>query len=429
MEAKRATRGKKLHYGWLVMAACGLIQLGDIGIFSNCGGVFIQPVCDELGFARADFQLYMSIITLTMALTMPLAQRILTRVNLRTLVSACVALECLAFGMMSQYDSVYGWYISGLVLGLGHAYLTYLLLPYLLNNWFKVRYGLALGLACCCSTLGGAIFSPVTGWLIGSFGWRNAYIILAVCAFIIAFPSAAIILRREPEEKGLKPYGEGMAPEEHENEAIIPSDRGFTLGQAVRSPLFWCCGVFVIGLALTCDFLNYISSLAYTLGFPVETGSMIQSLVLWAAVLGDPISGSLRDRFGAGTAIGSLMTLGILGLLIIRLSGGVAALVCIGAFLFGLGFSLLNMAPPLLVKQVVGEKEYGRIYSYIASLLTLASASAAFIYGKIYDLHQSYDWALVFAIVSLTVSVLISLYIQRRTKGLWTGAAEAKEEK
>ena len=160
MEAKRATRGKKLHYGWLVMAACGLIQLGDIGIFSNCGGVFIQPVCDELGFARADFQLYMSIITLTMALTMPLAQRILTRVNLRTLVSACVALECLAFGMMSQYDSVYGWYISGLVLGLGHAYLTYLLLPYLLNNWFKVRYGLALGLACCCSTLGGAIFCP-----------------------------------------------------------------------------------------------------------------------------------------------------------------------------------------------------------------------------------------------------------------------------
>ena len=118
-----------------------------------------------------------------------------------------------------------------------------------------------------------------------------------------------------------------------------------------------------------------------------------------------------------------------LGLLIIRLSGGVAVLVCIGAFLFGLGFSLLNMAPPLLVKQVVGEKEYGRIYSYIASLLTLASASAAFIYGKIYDLHQSYDWALVFAIVSLTVSVLISLYIQRRTKGLWTGAAEAKEEK
>ena len=421
---KTMTKRGRLHYGWLVMVACGLIQLGDIGIFSNCGGVFIQPVCDELGFARADFQLYMSIITLTMAVTMPLAQRVLARANLRVLVSGAIALECVAFGMMSQYHSVYGWYLSGLVLGLGHAYLTYLLLPFVLNNWFKVRYGLALGLACCCSTLGGAIFSPITGLLIQNFGWRNTYIILAVCAFIIAFPSAAIVLRRAPEEKGLKPYGEGEEPGEHDEESVIPSDRGFTLGQALRSPLFWCCGVFVIGLALTCDFLNYISSMAHTLGFPVSTGAMIQSLVLWAAVLGDPISGSLRDRFGAGTAIGTLMSLGILGLLIIRLSGGMAVLVCLGAFLFGLGFSLLNMAPPLLVKQVVGEREYGRIYSYIASLLTLASASAAFIYGKIYDVHQSYDWALIFAIVSLSVSVLISLYIQQRNKNLWTAPAE-----
>lgn len=426
MEMQRRREKGKIHYGWLIMVACGLIQLGALGIFSNCGGVFIQPVCDELGFKRADFQMYMSIVTLTMALMMPLAQKILYKANLRLLVSCAILMECIAFGMMSQYHSLGGWYFSGLLLGLGHSFLTYLLLPYVLNNWFKVRYGLALGLACCCSTLGGAIFAPVTGWVIAAFGWRKAYLILAVCAFLIAFPGSITVLRRSPEEMGMVPYGEGEVEHKHaqEDDLNIPPDRGFTLGEAFRSPLFWCCGIFVIGLALTCDFLNYISSMAYTLGFPVETGAMIQSLVLWAAVAGDPISGSLRDRFGAGVSIGTLMSLGIVGLLIIRLSHGMIALVCIGAVLFGLGFSLLNMAPPLLVKQVAGEKEYSRIYSYIASLLTLASASAAYIYGKIYDLHQSYDWALVFAIISLSISVVLSLYLQVKTKNMWTGPAD-----
>ena len=320
---------------------------------------------------------------------------------------------------MSAYQSLIGWYISGFLLGLGHAYLTYLLVPYILNNWFKVRYGLAMGLACCCSTLGGALFSPITGTLIANFGWRRAYLVLAICAFIITFPGAALILRRTPEEMGLKPYGEGMELNEEEKASVISPDKGFTFREAVRSPLFWCCGIFVIGLALACDFLNYISALAYTLGFPVEMGSVILSLVLWAAVVGDPISGFLTDKFGAGVAVGSLMITGIAGLVLLRLSNGMAALVYVGAFLFGLGFSLLNMAPPLLVKQVVGEKEYSRIYSYIASLLTFASASAAFIYGKIYDIHQSYDWALIFAIVSLSVAAVLSLYLQRRTRGIW----------
>lgn len=414
-------RKEKIHYGWLVMIACGLIQFGDLGIFSNCGGIFIQPVCDELGFARADFQLYMSIVTLTMAVTMPLAQKVLAWARLRLLVPGIIIVECIAFGLMSQYHSVVGWYVSGFLLGLGHAYLTYLLVPFILNNWFKVRYGLAMGLACCCSTLGGALFSPITGRLIAAFGWRQTYLVLAICAFIITFPGAAIILRRTPEEMGLKPYGEGMECKEEEKASVIPSDRGFTFKEAVRSPLFWLCGVFVIGLALACDFLNYISALAHTLGIPVQVGSMILSLVLWAAVIGDPISGTLTDKFGAGVAVGSLMITGIVGLLIIRLSGGIVALVCIGAFLFGLGFSLLNMAPPLLVKQVVGEKEYSKIYSYIASLLTFASASAAFIYGKIYDINESYDWALVFAIVSLSVAAVLSLYLQKKTKGLWIG--------
>ena len=44
---------KKFFYGWVIVFCCTLLVAAGTGIFVNCLGIFVKPVCEELGFIGA----------------------------------------------------------------------------------------------------------------------------------------------------------------------------------------------------------------------------------------------------------------------------------------------------------------------------------------------------------------------------------------
>ena len=44
-------------------------------------------------------------------------------------------------------------------------------------------------------------------WLLGAYGWRSTYRIMALIILVLALPAALFILRKRPEDMGLLPYG------------------------------------------------------------------------------------------------------------------------------------------------------------------------------------------------------------------------------
>ena len=59
--------------------------------------------------------------------------------------------------------------------------------------------------------VGGTIFSPIVTMLLEKYGWRHTYQIMALIVLVIALPAAFSILRKRPEDMGLKPYGSDEA--------------------------------------------------------------------------------------------------------------------------------------------------------------------------------------------------------------------------
>lgn len=57
-----------MHYAWLILFCCCMVELGSLGII-NCVGLFLAPVCADLGVGAADFSLYLSFQMLSIALT------------------------------------------------------------------------------------------------------------------------------------------------------------------------------------------------------------------------------------------------------------------------------------------------------------------------------------------------------------------------
>ena len=41
----------RIFYGWVIVAASFLVMFCTIGIVNNCAGLFIKPVCDDMGFS------------------------------------------------------------------------------------------------------------------------------------------------------------------------------------------------------------------------------------------------------------------------------------------------------------------------------------------------------------------------------------------
>ena len=46
---------KKFFYGWVIVLCCTLLMAVGTGIFVNCVGIFVKPVCEDLGFERGTF--------------------------------------------------------------------------------------------------------------------------------------------------------------------------------------------------------------------------------------------------------------------------------------------------------------------------------------------------------------------------------------
>ena len=51
----------KIHYAWLILAACCAIQASSIGIIMNSAGVFFPHVADDLQVGVGSISLYITI--------------------------------------------------------------------------------------------------------------------------------------------------------------------------------------------------------------------------------------------------------------------------------------------------------------------------------------------------------------------------------
>lgn len=52
-----------------------------------------------------------------------------------------------------------------------------------------------------------------------------------------------------------------------------------------------------------------------------------------------------------------------------------------GALLYGFGYAMLTVEPPLMIKTLFGQKDYSAIYSYISTMQAMLGAIAVFIFA------------------------------------------------
>jgi MFS family permease len=286
-------KNSPIHYGWIILAA------GTFGSFMTLPGqtagvsVFFDPLTSELQVSRSWASIAYAAGTLAGILPAPVIGRWIDRRGPRlsaTIIAATLALAC---AYMAIVD-------SGLMLLIGFALLRgtaigglSLVSGQVVNLWFVHRRGIAAAAASLGVAAGSMIFPPAIEALISFYGWRGAYLALALLVGATLLPVAALLFRDRPEKYGLT-VDAGLPPAIKE----VQEEPSFTRPQALRTGVFWLLTAigFLTNAIGTALLLNHFS-IMQNAGIARTDALLVLSVYAAVQVAVTLGTGALLDRY------------------------------------------------------------------------------------------------------------------------------------
>ena len=126
---------------------------------------------------------------------------------------------------------------TGITLGTGP------ILTKIVSQWFLTRRGLTLGITGGAASFGAMLLVPATSAFLVLLDWREAYLFLGLLLLVVVFPVGALLIKNQPGDKGLQPYGQAPSGSAGAGTgsaqlSASPADH-VTFGQALRTGFFY----------------------------------------------------------------------------------------------------------------------------------------------------------------------------------------------
>lgn len=384
------------------------------GLLLYSFGVFLPYLNEEFGFSRAIGSSIFSFRSFVLAFSLTLAGKLVDKYDPRKVVLGGGAIA--ALGVFLSGLATNGWqlYLTyGLLIGLGDGVL-YITCVAVVSRWFVKRRALAIGLITTGIPLSGLVTNPLTAWLISSFGLRHAFFSIA-CIIMISVLSA-LVLRAYPEDKQLKPYGEGdeFEPEGQPIDSGSKNDNDWKALEAIATPTFWLMyAMYFLGFTTFLIVVIHLFNFAIDLGVSPLVASGAPAAIGVGSLVGRIVLSALLTEVIQSTKV----------LLICFLFQGSSILLILGFgeiwsfYLFGLlfGFFYSGTVPifPTLLSRFFGLSALGTIYGFFGTSYSVAAIGGPLIAGYIHDVTGSYLYPFVIAIALCYMAASLSFFIKK----------------
>ena len=410
------TKGK-LHYAWYILVVCILMNMTVHALVMQVSNLYMVPMSDDLNVPRTLLSLQSVIMAVGAIITAPIWGKFYKKYDARIILSICTLVAGLATIARAFMPNIWCILIVSAVKGISFAGNTVLPNSILLTRWFQKSRGIAVSTVAIGISLGGVIFNPIVESIITASGWRTADIVVGLVMLVIRLPLILFVVRSSPKDKGLLPFG--YKPGEDAAKVSEEDHRGLTAKDALRSPYFYIIIISIMLIYFYGSFQIHISNYAISVGFPVEEASRVASLMMIGLVAGKILLGFVNDRLGGLATLGAAVILVLAAVITLVTSHGAVMPVFIGSFLVGMSAGSLQLVPPMIVRGSMGNKEYGKIYGWAATIGVLVSAVAAPIYAAILDATGTYNTIIAVAAGGMILALVLNLIAYGRARKLW----------
>ncbi|MEK3988590.1 MFS transporter [Robertmurraya sp. FSL R5-0851] len=404
---------KRIHYSWVILFIA-FFSIITAGIIRSSSGVFIVPFETDFGWERSTISFAFAISLLLYGISGPFMAALIEVLGLKKMM--ILAMVTLLGGILLTLFMEKPWQlvlIWGIIIGLGSGLFLTVLSPYIANQWFEKKRGLALGILTASTATGQLILLPLLAVMVESYSWKWA---MGLILFLSVVMLAIILLfmKNSPQEVGLLPYGQEEASaknkvEQKKNPITIAFQ---TLFEAVKVKEFWLLAgsFFICGLSTSGLIGTHFISYCIGFGFTAVTAASMLSLMGVFDLIGTTLSGWLSDRFDNRWLLFWYYSLRGASLMFLpfALSDGSYLFLIIFSVFYGLDW--IATVPPTIniSRQIFGIEKSVVVYGWIFAAHQLGSAVAAGGAGLIYKVFNSYSWA--FALAGM-FCILASLFV------------------
>jgi MFS family permease len=380
----------KLFHGWTIVIAALWIYAVAWGP-GMCLGIFVKPIAEEFHWTRGTitgaFGLYMVVLGFLSIVGGIMVDRFGPR--LTNLIGG-FALG-LGLFLISRINSLWQFYLCFSVLGgLGFAFI-YVPLTATISRWFLKKKGLALGLLYSGGGIGGLVMSPLAQTWITQYGWRTSFAIVGIAVFCLIVP-AALLLRKEPADLGLRPLGEEAATPGTES-ASRTKGRDYTVAEALKTGVFWTYGLSVV-LMFAGIMMAQINMVPHATdrGIPEATAALALGIAAAFNAIGRLGMGAVSDRIGTKRALCSSMLLAS-AMLFWLMAVEEPWMLFLFAVPFGFAYGGVVPQNPRVIEGLFGTRSLGGIMGVSALLAVIGPGLGPVLGAMIYDHTGSYDLA------------------------------------
>jgi MFS family permease len=266
------------------------------------------------------------------------------------------------------------------------------------NQWFDNSRGIALGLTLAGTGIA-ATFGPtyVTS-LIQDFGWRKAYLFLALTVSFFSMP-AVFFLFKEPIVKN-------TSNETKTDKVLL----GVAFRDALQGHQFWYMGIALIFAAggISGLITNSVPMLIDK-GFTLAEAASYAGLIGLSVILGRLVVGFLLDYFWAPMIAAIFLSSPLIAAIILVGNLDSSLIISLSMIIIGLAAGAELDLLAFLASRYFGLKEYGKLYGSLYVFFSIGAGLAPAAFGRYFDANGDYELLLYIVIITSLISGLLML--------------------
>ena len=369
-------------------------------------GPFIAPLQQEFGWSRAQISVGITIAGLTGAIFSVPVGILVDRLGPRVVGLTGVLLMTAAFALLgTTTGSTANWLLLWSLVAFGNLWLQATVWTSAVATRFEKSRGLAFAITLSGASVAASVFPVLAIWLIGSYGWRTAFMGMGGIWATLVFP-VMLLFFRGARDTGRK---ERVAAQS------VPSTlTGVSVAEGLRSSAFYklllASGFFAFtAIGIIVHFVPILTDR----GADPLAAAGIASLVGIFSIFGRFGTGLLLDRFPGHWVGAVVFLLPIIACALLFFDGAnpVSQALAAAAFGFTVGAEIDVIA--YLASTQFGLRNFGVLFGAMTGALALGVAFGPLAAGAAFDRYNSYGQFLVLTMAFMAVSSLALATLSR----------------
>lgn len=380
----------KLHYAWIVTLGCHIMFFYGVGLTTGTFAIFLPALINELNLTNAEGSSIISVLSMTGLIFMLIAAKIFKRYGIRLTVFICGILIAIGNYGFSISNSLPGYYISAVTIGIGYGCCSTIPVCLLVEAWFRKRRGTAVGIAYAGSGVAVIFFSPMLMSIIVDFGLSKAFLFQSVCVAVLA-SATFLLISDAPEDKGIKPYGQNeYESQTGEKREATPTSIIFKGDFRTKRYYHMLLAIIALGAAVQ-PVVTHLPAFLISVGYMPGFAASLVSIYGFTMVLGKTMYGLVIDRLGGYGANFIIFPLWLITIAFSFVVGRGVLSAYIFAVLLGMGPALATVSLPIWAGDLFGKESYAAILTSIQVTLNLGSSIGIVLIRFLFDVTGEYN--------------------------------------